>query len=51
MTARSTDQPHRVASQLELRFDLTFVIAIASLTGRFAHALAGDHALEELVRS
>ena len=49
MTARPIDEPHRVASQLELLFDLTFVIAIASLTGRFAHALAGGHALEELV--
>jgi low temperature requirement protein LtrA len=49
MTARATDEPHRVASQLELLFDLTFVIAIAALTGRFAHALADGHALEELV--
>jgi low temperature requirement protein LtrA len=49
MTARAIDEPHRVASQLELLFDLTFVIAIASLTTRFAHALAGGHALEELV--
>jgi low temperature requirement protein LtrA len=49
MTARATDEPHRAASQLELLFDLTFVIAIASVVGRFAHALAGGHALEELV--
>ena len=49
MTARATDEPHRAASQLELLFDLTFVIAIASLTARYAHALAGGHALEELV--
>jgi low temperature requirement protein LtrA len=49
MTARATDEPHRVSSQLELLFDLTFVIAVASLTARFAHALAGGHALEELV--
>ena len=49
MTARANDEPHRVASQLELLFDLTFVIAIASLTGKFAHALAGGHALEEVV--
>ncbi|HWM10470.1 MAG TPA: low temperature requirement protein A [Solirubrobacteraceae bacterium] len=49
MTARATDEPHRVASQLELLFDLTFVIAIASLTARFAHALADGHALDELV--
>ena len=49
MTARATDEPHRAASQLELLFDLTFVIAIASLTARYAHALADGHALEELV--
>src|SRR5687767_4809379 len=49
MAARATDEPHRVASQLELLFDLTFVIAIASLTGQFSHALADGHALEELV--
>ena len=49
MTARATDEPHRASSQLELLFDLTFVIAIASLTARFAHALADGHALDELV--
>jgi low temperature requirement protein LtrA len=49
MTARATDEPHRAASQLELLFDLTFVIAIASLTARYAHALADGHALEKLV--
>jgi low temperature requirement protein LtrA len=49
MTARAADEPHRTASQLELLFDLTFVIAVASLTARFAHALADGHALEELV--
>jgi low temperature requirement protein LtrA len=49
MSARPTDEPHRVASQLELLSDLTFVIAIAILTGHFAHAVAVGHALEELV--
>ena len=49
MTARSIDEPHRAASQLELLFDLTFVIAVAALTGRFAHAIAGGHALDALV--
>jgi low temperature requirement protein LtrA len=32
MTERATDEPHRVSSPLELLFDLTFVVAIASLT-------------------
>jgi low temperature requirement protein LtrA len=49
MTARSTDEPHRAASPLELLFDLTFVVAVAHLVGRFAHAVADAHALDELV--
>ncbi len=49
MTARSIDEPHRTASQLELLFDLTFVIAVAALTNRFAHAIAEGHALDVLV--
>jgi hypothetical protein len=47
--ARSIDEPHRAASQRELLFDLTFVIAIASLSGRFAHVIGGGHGLEALV--
>ena len=30
MTARPIDEPHRVSSQLELLFDLTFVVTIAA---------------------
>jgi low temperature requirement protein LtrA len=29
MTARPIDEPHRVSIQLELLFDLTFVVAVA----------------------
>src|SRR4051794_17250522 len=32
MSARQIDEPHRVSSQLELLFDLTFVVGIASIT-------------------
>ncbi|MFI0451976.1 hypothetical protein [Actinomadura sp. 6N118] len=32
MPAREIDEPHRTASQLELLFDLTFVVAIAAVT-------------------
>jgi low temperature requirement protein LtrA len=32
MTARPIDEPHRVSSQLELLFDLTFVVAVAAIT-------------------
>ncbi|MBE2315708.1 low temperature requirement protein A [Solirubrobacter sp. CPCC 204708] len=49
MTARSIDEPHRTATQLELFFDLTFVVAIAALTSRFAHAVEDGHALDALV--
>jgi low temperature requirement protein LtrA len=42
MHGRGTDG-HRVSSPLELLFDLTFVVAIASLTVELAHGLvAGD---------
>ncbi|MFD0539020.1 hypothetical protein ACFQY7_40155 [Actinomadura luteofluorescens] len=42
MTARAVDEPHRASSQLELLFDLTFVVAVAAVTARFAdHIAAG----------
>src|SRR3954465_14843689 len=44
MTARPIDEPHRVSSQLELLFDLTFVVAIAAVTEQFAHTIAEGHA-------
>jgi low temperature requirement protein LtrA len=49
MTARSIGEPHRAASQLELLFDLTFVVAVAALTTRFAHAIEEGHGLDALV--
>jgi low temperature requirement protein LtrA len=49
MTARATDEPHRVSSQLELLFDLTFVIAVAALTDRFAEAIGEGHAAGQIV--
>jgi low temperature requirement protein LtrA len=48
MTARSADEPHRASSQLELLFDLTFVVAIASITAQLAHRIAEGHALQGL---
>ncbi|CNF53391.1 Probable low temperature requirement protein A [Mycobacterium tuberculosis] len=44
MRARPVDEPHRAASPLELLFDLTFVVAVAAVTARFAHDIAGGHA-------
>ena len=48
MTARDTDEPHRVSSPLELLFDLTFVVAIAALTAQLGHGIAAGHAHGEL---
>ncbi|MEU6426598.1 low temperature requirement protein A [Microbispora sp. NPDC046973] len=49
MSARAIDEPHRVSSQLELLFDLTFVIAVAAVTAQFAHDIAVGHGLAGLV--
>ncbi|MBO4272728.1 low temperature requirement protein A [Microbispora triticiradicis] len=43
MSARAVDEPHRAASQLELLFDLTFVVAVAAVTAQFAHDIAAGH--------
>src|SRR4051812_11469399 len=44
MEARSIDEPHRASSELELLFDLTFVVAVSALTGQFEHSVAQGHA-------
>ena len=49
MVARAIDEPHRTSSQLELLFDLTFVVAVAAVTAQFAHHIADGHALAGLV--
>ena len=49
MSARPIDEPHRVASQLELLFDLTFVVAVAAVTAQLAHSIADGHALAGIV--
>jgi low temperature requirement protein LtrA len=48
MRGRPIDEPHRASSQLELLFDLTFVVAIAAVTAQFAHSIADGHALDGL---
>jgi low temperature requirement protein LtrA len=45
MSPRATDEPHRVSSPLELLFDLTFVVAVASITAQLAHGFAEGHVL------
>lgn len=43
MGGRDPHEEHRVATPLELLFDLTFVIAFGLAATQFAHALAGGH--------
>ncbi|MFE2063800.1 low temperature requirement protein A [Streptomyces sp. NPDC059467] len=44
LTARGRDEAHRVASPLELFFDLCFVVAIAQAGVELVHAVAAGHA-------
>ena len=48
MAARSTDEPHRASSPLELLFDLTFVVAVAAITAQLAHGIADGHGIADL---
>lgn len=43
MGGRDPHEAHRVATPLELLFDLTFVAAFAIGSARFAHAVAEGH--------
>jgi len=43
MSGRDPDEQHRVATPLELLFDLTFVIAFGIAANEFAHQLAENH--------
>ncbi|UFS59438.1 low temperature requirement protein A [Subtercola endophyticus] len=49
MLARDTDEKGRASTSLELLFDLTFVVAIASITAQLAHGIVSGHAAETLV--
>ncbi|MFI6339162.1 low temperature requirement protein A [Streptomyces sp. NPDC050535] len=49
MTARGRDEAHRVASPLELFFDLCFVVAIAQAGVQLVHAVAEGHAGEGIL--
>lgn len=48
LIARSPQEPHRAATQLELFFDLVSVIAIAAATAGLHHAISEGHGLEML---
>ncbi|MGW0160684.1 low temperature requirement protein A [Mycobacterium sp. NPDC003323] len=43
MTGRDPHETHRVATPLELLFDLTFVVAFGVAASQFAHAFAAGH--------
>ena len=43
MSGRDPDERHRVASSLELLFDLTFVIGFGQAASLFAHAVVAGH--------
>ena len=49
MSGRDTREAHRVASPLELLFDLTFVIAFGQAASQLAHGLAEGHFLAALI--
>lgn len=49
MVGRAPDEHHRVATTLELLFDLVFVVAIAFLGAELHHAISADHAVHGLI--
>ncbi|WP_328362946.1 low temperature requirement protein A [Streptomyces sp. NBC_00457] len=49
LTARGRDETHRVATPLELFFDLCFVVAIAQAGLQLVHAVAEGHAGEGIL--
>ena len=49
MAPRDTRESHRVATPLELFFDLCFVVAVASVSDRLHHAVVEDHVGEGVV--
>src|SRR5690606_17854996 len=48
MDPRRTDEEHRVASPLELFFDLCFVVAVALAAAELHHSLSEGHVAEAL---
>ena len=49
MSGRDPHEHHRVATPLELLFDLTFVVAFGAAGNELAHALAGGHIASGLI--
>ena len=49
MTGRDPHEPHRVATPLELLYDLVFVVALGVAGNQLAHALAAGHVVGGVV--
>ncbi|NUP11487.1 MAG: low temperature requirement protein A [Polyangiaceae bacterium] len=49
MVSRNPDEHHRVATPLELLFDLCFVVAVAQASSRLHHGLEAGHTLESVL--
>ncbi|CDO06079.1 low temperature requirement A [Mycolicibacterium cosmeticum] len=49
MAGRDPHEQHRVATPLELLFDLTFVVGFGTAASQFAHALTADHVFPGLI--
>src|SRR5688500_9525117 len=49
MRGRDPHEAHRVATPLELLFDLTFVISFGQAASQFAHMLAEGHTAAALI--
>ncbi len=49
MRARDPQEAHRVATPLELLFDLTFVVAVAAVVPELAHAIVDAHPIEGVI--
>jgi low temperature requirement protein LtrA len=43
LAGRDPEEPHRASTPLELLFDLSFVVGVASVAAELAHGVAEDH--------
>jgi low temperature requirement protein LtrA len=50
MRGRDPDERHRTATPLELLFDLSFVVAVASVAAELHHGIAEDHVGSSVLR-
>ena len=43
LTGRDPEEPHRASTPLELLFDLSFVVGVASVAAELSHGVAEGH--------